>query len=69
LRKSDGAKALPIPQPLVCEMVADWMGAGRAITGRWEVGEWYDENKDKIVLEEGTRCRVELLIGAMRSDA
>jgi hypothetical protein len=31
------------------------MGAGRAITGRWECAEWYAKNRDKIVLHENTR--------------
>lgn len=37
------------------EMVADWWGAGRAITGRWGAYEWYQENRDKIMLQESTR--------------
>jgi hypothetical protein len=38
LREDDGGeKVLPMPRKYVYEMVADWMGAGRAITGRWEV--------------------------------
>lgn len=37
-----------IPRKYLLEMVADWAGAGRAITGRWEVGEWYEKNKHKM---------------------
>jgi hypothetical protein len=37
-------KALPMPEKFVREMVADWMGAGRAITGRWDVNDWYRPN-------------------------
>ncbi len=44
------------------EMVADWMGAGRAITGRWEAGAWYLKNKDKIELHPATRYEVEVLL-------
>jgi len=55
-------KALPMPQPLVCEMVADWAGAGRAITGRWEVADWYEKNRHKMVLHPSTRRRAEFLI-------
>lgn len=62
-----GVKELPAPMPekYVREMVADWMGAGRAITGRWEVREWYEKNKDSIVLHGATRLRVETLIDAV----
>lgn len=52
-------KALTMPYEYAREMVADWMGAGRAITGKWEVCEWYDMNKEKMVLNEETRVYVE----------
>lgn len=66
LREDDGpTKALPMPEPLVREMVADWMGAGRAITGQWEVASWYEANRDKIVLAAETRALVEQLIAAL----
>jgi hypothetical protein len=65
LREDDGPiKALPIPEKFVREMVADWMGAGRAITGKWEVGSWYAANRDKIVLAPETRVLAEALIRA-----
>jgi hypothetical protein len=44
-----------IPERYVREMVADWMGAGRATTGRWEVAEWYDRNRDEIWVHPNTR--------------
>jgi len=53
---------LPMPKKYVFEMVADWMGAGRAITGRWEVKEWYKKNKDKMLLHEATREAVEKIL-------
>ena len=60
----DGGSLQPMPMPrrYVMEMVADWMGAGRAITGRWEVKEWYAKNKDTMVLHEDTRTRVETIL-------
>lgn len=63
LREDDGpTKALPMPEGLVREMVADWMGAGRAITGRWEVEKWWSANRDKIVLHHDTLALVESLM-------
>lgn len=63
LQEDDGPlKTLPIPAPLVREMVADWMGAGRAITGRWEVAEWYAKNRERIRLHSDTRALVESLV-------
>jgi hypothetical protein len=43
-------------------MVADWMGAGRAITGRWDVASWYEANAHKMVLHPDVRVQVENLI-------
>lgn len=57
-----GKKVLEMPEPLVREMVADWMGAGRAITGCWEVEAWYDTNRNQIQLHPKTRDLVEHLI-------
>lgn len=63
LREDSGKlKTLAMPQRFVREMVADWMGAGRAITGRWEVGAWYAKNRDTIQLAESTRYDVDTLI-------
>lgn len=56
-------RALPTPEHFVREMVADWMGAGRAITGRWEVREWYEKNRERIVLHIETRRSVESILG------
>ena len=53
---------IEIPRRYVVEMVADWMGAGRAITGRWECSEWYAKNRDKIILHDNTRRLVDILI-------
>lgn len=66
LREDDGdTKRLVMPDDLVREMVADWMGAGRAITGRWQVKTWYAQNAHKILLEDSTRRRVEALVDAV----
>lgn len=69
LREDDGpTKVLPMPEKFVREMVADWMGAGRAITGKWEVNDWYLRNFDKIVLAVETRARVHELLGIKLDD-
>lgn len=63
INRDDGdVKCIPMPEKYIREMVADWMGAGRAITGRWEVQEWYDNNRNKIKLDEETRKKVEKLV-------
>jgi hypothetical protein len=63
LREDDGgAKCLPMPRKYVLEMVADWMGAGRAITGRWECAAWYAKNRDRMLLHQDTRDLVESIL-------
>jgi hypothetical protein len=59
LRNDNGETAvLKMPERYVREMVADWMGAGRAITGAWEVAAWYEKNHTRIILHPLTRVRV-----------
>ncbi len=63
LQKDDGELCtLPMPKKYVREMVADWAGAGRAIAGRWEVAQWYKENKHTIRIHFETRVIVEELL-------
>ena len=74
LHEDSGAvKALDMPYGCILEMVADWWGAGRALSGppaddnpktRYEeVRAWYRTNRDKMILSGSTRWRVEQLIG------
>ena len=63
LRNDDGSiECLPMPEYVWREMIADWMGAGRAITGRWECAEWYVKNRDKIQLHPETRIVVDSIL-------
>jgi hypothetical protein len=60
LRNDDGTtECLEMPSHVAKEMLADWMGAGRAITGKWECAEWYAKNRDKIQLHPETRAFIE----------
>lgn len=62
LRPGEQPRPLEMPEHFVREMVADWMGAGRAITGRWETAEWYEANREKMLLAPATRAAVEMLV-------
>lgn len=53
---------LEMDEKYVREMVADWMGAGRAITGAWDAPGWYLKNKEKIQLHPETRKLVEKIL-------
>jgi hypothetical protein len=56
---SDGLIILDMPLKYRKEMLADWIGAGIAITGKREVESWYLENKDKMRLHPDTREWIE----------
>lgn len=60
-----GMVVIEIPEKYLLEMLADWMGAGRAIKGFWDIEQWYKQNKFKIVLHPKTRGLVEMfMLGA-----
>lgn len=54
--------ALKMPERYTREMVADWRGAGRAISGSRDPAGWYLKNRDKIMLHPETRALVERLL-------
>ena len=58
----DTAKTIPMPETYTREMVADWIGAGRA-QGKPDVATWYAANAAKMVLHADTRALAERLIG------
>ena len=62
LQEDDGdLKILDMPDMYVNEMLADWSGAGRAITGKndpTECKKWYLKNYKRIDLSGWTRTRV-----------
>lgn len=59
INDEDGTYPLPIPEKYVREMVADWIGAGMAISGRTDPNPWYEANKHKIILHDDTRKLLE----------
>lgn len=49
LQEDDGPqKIIPMPIKYLKEMVCDWIGAGKAITGKDNIDEWYSKNKENI---------------------
>jgi len=71
LREDDGCKKiLKMEHKYIMEMVCDWVGAGKAqgnISPKndkyLETRNWYNENKDKMVLHKNTRREVEQTLG------
>ena len=63
LKEDDGPQiAIDMPYEYLLEMVCDWRGASKAITGTDNTKNWYIANKDKMILHDITRYVVELLI-------
>lgn len=51
----DGLEPLEMPQNYALEMVADWMGAGMAYNGTWDMTDWLSKNYSRIILHPETR--------------
>ena len=63
LYKDNGSiEVRDMPKRCVLEMVADWHGAGMAITGKKNTLIWYKKSKDKMTLSKNTRELVERLL-------
>lgn len=58
----------PMPDVYRREMLADWIGAGRAM-GKPNTWEWYDANKDNIKMHPDTRVWIEDQLAQMRERA
>lgn len=58
----DGVYALDMSYKYICEMFADWIGAGKAYTGKDNVEVWYEANKGKMILSASTRKIIERMI-------
>ena len=52
-------KFIPMPIVYIKEMIADWQGAGMAISGRKHWQPWYRANKQNIYVHPETRVRIE----------
>ena len=59
---SDGIKILAMPDKYRKEMLADWIGAGKA-QGKPDTKAWYEANKDKMQFHPETRKWIETMLG------
>ena len=64
----ENGKIIPVkmPEKVLKEMIADWVGAGKAQKKATGVHVWYEENKNKIILHPESRSLVEKLIKNIR---
>lgn len=61
LLKEDSGKliALPMPDKYRKEMLADWIGTGKAINGKNDVKDWYYKNRQNMILHPATKFWIE----------
>ena len=63
LREDEGKKkVMQMPLKYSIEMLCDWKGAGKAISGKDDTREWYKKNKDNMILHNDTRNLVDILL-------
>jgi len=67
LEDEGNTKLIEMPFIYVLEMVADWVGAGIAITGKMEVWNWYEKNKHRMQFHPNVRMEVEDLIADLKT--
>jgi hypothetical protein len=54
-----GLKIFEMPEQYRKEMLADWIGVGKAIHGKADIEKWYNDNKSNMALAPETRRWVE----------
>ncbi len=62
LDKNSNAFIMPMDNDSIVEMIIDWKCASKARRKKEPFGDWYWLNKEKILLHEETRARVEELL-------
>lgn len=55
-------EALEIPPRYLKEMLADWIAAGIAYTGKDNLYDWWEKNKDRMILHSHTRSKIHAFI-------
>jgi len=66
LRNDDGSeKYIKISDKYKREMICDWIGAGRAITGKNNIKEWWSKTKEKKKMNDLTYIEIDNAIRRM----
>jgi hypothetical protein len=60
--RNEKPSTIQMPDEFVVEMVADWMGSGRAYMGDWDMTSWLRENLYKIVIHPDTRMLLNTIL-------
>lgn len=66
VKNEDGdMEYLPIPKKYLDLMLADWIGANKAINSKNDIKSWYLRNKDKILMNDESKKYLEEKIDNM----
>lgn len=60
-----GTVALEMPMEYVIEMICDWWSFSWNTGNLYEIFNWYEKNKEHIILHDNTRLEVERILSAM----
>lgn len=60
--EKDGTIALEMPERYVIEMICDWWSFSHKTGDLYEIFKWYDDNKERMILHDATRKKVEYIL-------
>ena len=64
--ESEGTVALDIPYKYVLEMIADWWSFSWKSGNLYEIFDWYDKHKARMILSKNTRETVEEILAEIK---
>lgn len=67
INDDDGTVALEMPREYVYEMIADWWTFSWKNGNLYEIFDWYDVHKDKMILHKETRKMIESVLDKMKA--
>ena len=69
LLKEDSGSLIPMEMPKLCviEMIADWWAFSWKANNLYEIFNWYDMNKDKMILHDTTKKLVEDILAQLKT--
>lgn len=62
----EGTKALDIPYSYIIEMICDWWSFSWKAGNLYEIFDWYEEHKDRMILATKTRVIIESILDKMK---
>lgn len=66
--KENQIQAIDIPLNYIIEMICDWWSFSWKSGNLYEIFDWYDQNKDGMILSDATRTTVEKILADMRGE-